>query len=61
MLQLLFGCTSLLTAFYPMKQANIIAGTPQDFIYHNDAPKNMLRDIAKPQMCESAQAFCECM
>jgi hypothetical protein len=38
MVQLFCGCSSLLTAVYPMRHENNIAGTLEDFIRHHDAP-----------------------
>jgi Reverse transcriptase (RNA-dependent DNA polymerase) len=55
MLQLYCGCTSLLTAGYPMKTGDEMAGTLQDFIRHHGAPNALFSDNAKAQIGHAVQ------
>jgi hypothetical protein len=55
MVQLFCGCSSLLTAVYPMRRENNIAGTLEDFIHHYGAPNAVFSDNAKSQISRAAQ------
>ena len=55
MLQLFCGCKSLLTAVYPMRRENDIAGTLEDFIRHYGAPNALFSDNAKSQIGRAVQ------
>jgi hypothetical protein len=50
MVQLFCGCSSLLTAVYPMWRENNIASTLEDFIRHYGAPNALFIDNAKSQI-----------
>ena len=50
MVQLFFGCSSLITAVYPMRHENNIADTLEDFIRHYGAPNALFSDNAKSQI-----------
>ena len=47
MVQLFCGCSSLLTAVYPMRRENNIAGTLEDFIRFYGAPTAFFSNNAK--------------
>jgi hypothetical protein len=49
MLQLFCGCKSILTAEYPMRSENNIAGTLEDFIHHYGATNTLFSDNSKAQ------------
>jgi hypothetical protein len=53
--QLFCGCSSLLTAVYPMRRENNIAGTLEDFISHYGAPDALFSDNAKSQIGRAVQ------
>ena len=55
MVQLFCGCSSLLTAVYPMRRENNIAGTLEDFIRHHGAPNALFSDNAKSQIGRAVQ------
>ena len=50
MLQLFCGCTSLLTAVYPMRSENNMVSTLEKFIHHYGAPTALFSDNAKAQI-----------
>ena len=54
-LQLFCGCTSLLTAVYPMKNGDDMSGTLEDFIRHYGAPNALFSDNAKNQIGRAVQ------
>jgi hypothetical protein len=53
--QLFCGCSSLLTAVYPMRRENNIAGTLEDFIRFYGAPTALFSDNAKSQIGRAVQ------
>jgi hypothetical protein len=55
MVQLFCGCSSLLTAVFPMKSESDMAGTLEDFIRHHGAPKALFSDNAKAQIGSAVQ------
>ena len=55
MVQLFCGCSSLLTAVYPMRCENNIAGTLEDFICFYGAPTALFSDNAKSQIGRAVQ------
>jgi hypothetical protein len=55
MAQLFCGCSSLLTAVYPMRRENNIAGTLIDFIRFYGAPTAFFGDNAKSQIGRAVQ------
>jgi Reverse transcriptase (RNA-dependent DNA polymerase) len=54
-MQLYCGCKSLLTAVYPMKTGDDMAGTLEDFIRHHGAPNALFSDNAKNQIGRAVQ------
>jgi hypothetical protein len=50
MVQPFCGCSSLLTAVYPMRHESNVAGTLEDFIRHYGAPNALFSDNAKSQI-----------
>jgi hypothetical protein len=55
MVQLLCGCSSLLSAVYPMRRENNIAGTLEDFVRFYGAPTALFSDNAKSQIGRAVQ------
>lgn len=53
-LQLYCGCTSLLTAVYPMRRESHMVGTLEDFIRQYGAPNALFSDNAKTQIGRAA-------
>jgi hypothetical protein len=55
MVQLFCGCASIITAVYPMRRENNIAGTLENFICHHGAPNDLFSDNAKSQIGRAVQ------
>jgi hypothetical protein len=61
MVQLFWGCSSLITAFYPMRHENYIAGTLEYFIRHYGAPMHYSVTKQNLKLAVMFRKFFACM